>query len=217
MRDPYRLKITAIALALCTSACATRSLRSPEALRAAYADAIERDDPAAAYALLSPELQARISPEAFELRWTRQAEDREAAAADLEALPPAQALPLYRGKTLHSNGALLSWSYASGAYQIQAGLPGLADISTPAQALRSFIAAIRSADFTALEVLLSEDLRDRLSDEWQARADAIEERLADPGAIELSPDNQQALLRYDRGRAIALMQSPHGWQITSLQ
>ncbi|HGG56299.1 MAG TPA: hypothetical protein ENK31_00710 [Nannocystis exedens] len=217
MRDPHRFRIAALALALCTAACASRRLRSPEALRAAYADAINRDDPAAAYALLSPELQARISPEEFALRWARQAEDREAAAADLEALPPAQAQPLYRGQTLHSNGAELRWSYASGAYQIYAGLPGQADISTPAQALRSFIAAIRSADFTALEVLLSEDLRARLGDEWQARVDAIEERLAEPGAIELSPDNQQALLRYDRGRAVALVQSPHGWQITSFQ
>ncbi len=217
MRDPRRLKISAIIFTLCTSACASRSLRSPEALREAYADAITRDDPATAYALLSPELQARMGPKEFTQRWARQAEDREAAAADLEALPPAQALPLYRGTTLHPNGAELSWSYASGAFQINAGLPGFADISTPAQALRSFIAAIREADFTALEALISEDLRARLSDEWQARVDAIEERLEEPGAIELSPDSKQALLHYDQGRDIALTQRPQGWQITSLQ
>ncbi len=206
----------ACACALAT-ACASRTIRTPEALRAAYADALERDDPKAAYALLSPELQARTSLEEFTARWAAESADHEAAAADLEALTPERSAPLLRGTTVHSNGTVLAWSGSSGEYQVTAGLPGLADLSTPAQALRAFIAAIRSADLIALEPLLSEELRARLSDEWEARADAIEERLAVPGAIELSADKQQALLRYDRGRSIALVQSPGGWQITSLQ
>jgi hypothetical protein len=210
--------ILALATALTLApACASRTIRSPEALRAAYADALERDDPKAAYALLSPELQAKTSPEEFEARWLAEAADHEAAAADLEALSPERSAPLLRGTTVHSNGAILAWSGSSGEYQVTAGLPGTADISTPAQALRAFIAAIRSADLVALEAVLSEELRARISDEWEARADAIEERLAVPGSIELSADSQQALLRYDRGRSIALVQSPGGWQITSLQ
>ena len=206
--------MTVLALA---PACASRTIRSPEALRAAYADALKRDDPKAAYALLSPELQAKTSLEEFTARWSAEAADHEAAAADLEALSPERSAPLLRGTTVHSDGTILSWSGSSGEYQITAGLPGIANISTPAQALRAFIAAIRSADLVALEAVLSEELRARINDEWEARADAIEERLAVPGAIELSADSQQALLRYDRGRSIALIQSPSGWQITSLQ
>ena len=206
-----------ILLALLASACASRPLRSPEALREAYADALERDDPKAAYRHLSPELQATMSVDEFEQRWRAEAAGHEAAAAELEALPAERSAPLYRGTTVHSDGSILSWRHSGDGYQVTDGLPGLADTSTPAQALRAFIAAVRSADFAALEALVSEDLRARISDEWGARADAIEERLAEPGAIELSADRQQALLRYDRGRSIALAQGRLGWQITSLQ
>jgi len=212
-----RGRLILLALALSLSACASRSIRSPEALRTAYADALERDDPEAAYALLSPELQAQMSLDAFKQRWSEEAAEHEAAAADLEALPEDRSAPLYKGTTVHSDGTILSWRASDQTYQVTAGLPGLADISTPAQALRAFIAAIRAADMPALETILSDELRARFNEEWEARADAIEERLAEPGSIELSSDNQQALLRYDIGRSIALVQSSRGWQITSVQ
>ncbi|MEZ4381659.1 MAG: hypothetical protein R3A79_09935 [Nannocystaceae bacterium] len=218
--SPLRVTVLALALGLgaaLAGACASRGIRSPEALREAYADAIRRDDPDAAYALLAPEVQATLSPEQFRERWAAQAADRQAAAADLEALPPDLEAPLRRGTTVHQNGAVLEWTASGDDYVVASGLPGLPDISTPTQALRSFIAAIRTADLAALEGLLSEELRARMSDEWEARVDAIEARLEEPGSIELSADSQQALLRYDKGRAIALVQSPEGWKITSLQ
>lgn len=207
----------AIGLVATLPGCAGRGHRSPEALREAYAAALERDDPDAAYALLAPEVQARMSREQFTARWRDQAADREAAAADLAALPADLRAPLARGTTIHSNGAVLQWTVAGDDYLVVSGLPALADRATPAEAIRAFIAAVRGADLAALEAVLADELRARIADEWEARVSAIEARLEEPGAIELSPDSRQARLRYDKGRSIALEQHPDGWKITSFQ
>ena len=61
--------------------------RTPEALRDAWMTALEHDDPAAAWALMSPAAQAATDREAFDARWTSQRSTREAMAR--AAAPPA--------------------------------------------------------------------------------------------------------------------------------
>ena len=203
-------------LVLACGACRGGAARSPEALRDAYAVALRRDDPDAAYALLSPELQAATSRDAFRARWRAQAGERKAAVTALAKLSPAYQSPLVGGQTVHGEHVLV-WAEVAGNYQIVGGLPGLPDTSTPAQAIRAFLAAIRSADFHPLEALASDDLASRLRDDWQRRATAIEALLAQPGALEFSSDMQRAVLRYEPGRALTLEQTTAGWRLTALQ
>lgn len=214
---PFALAL-ACGLALAPG-CAQRGQRSPEALRDAYHQALKRDDPGAAYALLAPEVQARISREQFTARWHAERADLRAALADFEAMgTPADApAPVRGGTTVHPNGATLEWAEVGGRYLVVSGVPGLPDTSTPAQAIRAFIAALRAADLAAIEALLTDELRGRLAEDWEDRITAIEARLAEPGAVELSSDNKQALLRYEGGHALTLEQSDHGWKITSLR
>jgi len=204
-----------VGLALC-AACRPTGARSPEALRDAYAQALRRDDPDAAYALLSPELQAATSREAFRARWQAQPGERKAALAALAALPPAHRAPIAGGQTVHG-ARLLTWVEVAGTYQIVGGLPGLPDTSTPAQAIRAFLAAVRRADLHTLEALVSDDLANRLRDDWHRRAAAIEALLDQPGALEFSSDMQRAVLRYEPGRALTLEQTSTGWRLTALQ
>ncbi|MBK9757288.1 MAG: hypothetical protein IPO88_28080 [Nannocystis sp.] len=213
----HRLIPGLLALAFAVPGCRSAgSARSPEALRDAYAQALRRDDPDAAYALLSPELQAATPRAAFRARWQAQTAERTAAQAALAALPPAQRAAIAGGQTTH--GALvLTWAEVAGHYQIVAGLPGLPDSSTPAQAIRAFLAAVRGADLRDLEALVSDELAARLRDDWGRRAALIEALLDQPGAIEYSSDMQRAVLRYEPGRALTLEQSPAGWRLTALQ
>jgi len=206
-----------VALVLAVPACrAPRSARSPEALRDAYAQALRRDDADAAYALLSPELQAATPRAAFRARWQAQAVERAEAQTAIADLPPALRAPVAGGQTTHG-AHVLTWAEVAGHYQIVAGLPGLPDSSTPAQAIRSFLAAVRSADLRHLEALVSDELAARLRDDWGRRAALIEALLDQPGAIEYSSDMQRAVLRYEPGRALTLEQSPAGWRLTALQ
>ncbi|MDC0719313.1 hypothetical protein [Nannocystis bainbridge] len=190
--------------------------RSPEALREAYARALAADDPAAAYALLSPELRAATSKAAFAARWKAQAGERSAARAAIETLPPALEAPLRGGETVH-DGAALAWAFVGGRYQVVSGLPGLPDLSTPASAIRAFLAAVRRADLGALSALLADDLSSRLRDDWNRRADLLEQLLKQPGSIEYTPGMERAILRYEPGRALTLEQTPQGWRIVALQ
>jgi hypothetical protein len=185
-------------------------------LRDAYARALAADDPAAAYALLSPELRAATSQEAFTARWKTQAAERAAAKAALDTLPPALKAPVRGGETLHE-GAVLSWAQVGDGYQVVSGLPGLPDLSTPAGAIRAFVVAVRRADLGALSALLADDLSSRLRDDWNRRADLLEQLLKQPGSIEYTPGMERAILRYEPGRALTLEQTPQGWRIVALQ
>jgi hypothetical protein len=205
-----------IVVGLSCGACRASGARSPEALRDAYAQALRRDDPDAAYALLSSELQATTSRAAFRARWQAQAAERKAALTALTALPPAYRAPIASGQTVHGKH-VLTWAEVAGTYQIVGGLPGLPDTSTPAQAIRAFLAAVRRADLHTLEMLVSDDLASRLRDDWERRASAIEALLDQPGALEFSSDMQRAVLRYEPGRALTLEQTTVGWRLTALQ
>lgn len=208
----------ALACSLVWAGCKGRgTTRSPEKLRETYLQALERDDPDAVYELLTPQAQSQISKEAFRARWKAQQAEREATLEAAKARTEAQSRAIQAGTTVHANGAVLEWVQVDGRYRIVSGLPSVASTATPASALRAFIAAIRSADLTALESILASGLRERLRADWQARAAAIEKALEDPSAIELSADNARAELRYEQNRAVTLEQTPLGWRITALE
>lgn len=213
----HRSILSLLTLALVLQACrGSGGARSPEGLRDAYAQALKRDDPDAAYALLSPELQAHTPLGEFRARWRAQSGERAVARDELANLPPAQRAPIAGGQTIHGD-RVLTWVKVGGRYQIVTGLPGLPDISTPAQAIRAFLAAIRGADLRGLEAVVSDELAARVRDDWGRRAALIEARLEQPGAIEYSSDMQRAVLPYEPGRALTLEQSPSGWRLTAVQ
>ena len=205
------------ALALAALACVPRSARSPQKLRDAHVAALKADDPAAAYALLSPELRAATPKAEFEARWKADAAEREAAVKAAESLDPALATPLHGGTTTHAGGRVLRWTQVDDELQVVDGLPGRPDTSTPAQAVRAFVAAVRRAELAEVKGLLGEGLLEAVDEDWSERVDAIERALDEPGALDLSADLRRAELRYEAGRALTLEQTPQGWRITGLR
>jgi hypothetical protein len=208
-------RVGLLVAALWAVGCAGSGPRSAEAVRDAYVAALERDDPKAAYALLSPDLQAQTPYPQFAARWKSQASERAAllAAAKRDRTLPAS----YRGATVHDGGRVVEWAKVDGRYYVTAGLPGRPLTSTPAQTVRALITAVRTTDFTKLQALLGDDLAQSVAEDWKARTEAMEAALDRPGAIELSADLQRAELRYESNRVLTLEQSPDGWRITSLE
>ncbi len=211
-----RALVTCLAGLLCASGCASGP-KSPEALREAYVETLPRSDAAAAYAMLAPEVQAEVSFEDFEARWRADATERASLAEDARALEPARAVGLRGGTTVHEGGRMLTWAELDGAYYVLAGLPGTPQSATPAQTVRSLIAAVRESDLEEIRALLGDALAEALARDWQARVDAIEDALERPGSIELSADLRQAELRYETGKALTLEQTPEGWRITAVE
>ncbi len=209
-------RILAIAC-LAAVACATRGPRSPEQLRDAYADALEANDPAAAYALLDPSIHSTLPIEEFEQRWNENKKRHAESARAIRALPEELEPALAEGTTVHADGRILHWTRSDGRYYVTDGLPGSVQTTTPAQTVRALIAAVRTTDMSNIRQLLGEDLAARIGDDWTARAEAMEAALDRPGAIELTSDLRRAELRYEPSRILTLEQTPSGWRVIGLE
>ncbi len=198
-------------------ACGPRHTATPDDLRDAWAKALRDDDPEKAWALLSPGAQAQIGKEAFLERWTR---DREDHRAQLEAHekfdPAADEGVVLAGRTTHPGGAELRWVEVEGDYLVLAGLPTSAWTMTAESTIRAFISALRRASDGSLEGLVAPELRERVSDAWSERADAIEAALEVPGSLELSSEYDRAVLRYEGG-AVVLERTESGWRVFDLR
>lgn len=199
--------------------------KSPEDLRDAYRRALEKDDPKAVYALLSPQLQAEIDEEAFVERWNAHAAERAAALAALDGLEGEPATTA-TGTTAHANGAIVRWVEVDGQFMVVEGLPGLPDRSTPSATVRAFIAASRALDRSAVAALLGDELRDRTVEALAARAEALEAALRQPGAFDFEQGRTRAILRFGEPtltpgqtaeRKLVLERDDGGWRIIGVQ
>lgn len=206
-----RFALACICLAL--AGCASRASRGPEQLRTAYADALRNDDPDAAYELLSPEAQARISREAFRERWRSNAGERKRQLAAMKELDGELARPVMAGVTTHDGGRVLHWAEVDGRWLVVDGLPGTYDTSTPSSTIRAFVRALRAMDFSGVATLVDPELAAQLREDWTSRAERIERALAEPDRLDLSLDLSRAVLRYGQTEQITLEQTERGWRI----
>jgi hypothetical protein len=213
---PSRPALLALAV-LALVACKTRGPRSPEKLREAHGAALASDDPKQAYALLAPEVRAKVPYSVFAERWRANAAERESLASQAKSLDAALEPAVHEGTTVHAGGKVLRWTRVGDDYVVVDGLPGLAQTQTPAQTVRALIEAVRTTDLSRVRRLLGDELAKRLVEDWQARAEALEAALDRPGSIELSPDLLRAELRYEPNRVLSMEQTPRGWRIVSLE
>lgn len=207
----------AVLLSSLLSACAATGPRTPEALRQAQLAAMADDDPKAAWRLLAPEVRAATDYETFAARWRADVKERAATRAAAKALPAALAKPIRQGTSIHAGGVVLGWTAIDGHWLVISGLPGDRRATTPAEAIRGFVAASRTADLGGLQRYLAPELAEAIRRDFAARVESIDAALAKPGAIELSDDLRRAQLRYEPSRILTLEQTPQGWRITAFE
>lgn len=212
-----RVVLVALVCVLALPGCKRKSTRGPEGLRDAWVAALAANDPKAAYALLAPSVRARVPYDQFVARWKDDAKQRGDVVAAAKKLPADLRVVAKNATSVHDGGIVLRWTKVGDDWLVVDGLPGARGASTPAAAIRGFIAAMNAAQLQRAERYLAEELVDALREDWSTRVDAIEAALARPGAIELSKDLVHAQLRYEPQRAITLEQTPRGWRITSLE
>jgi hypothetical protein len=201
----------------CTLGCAAGAKRSPEGLRDAYAAALRSDNPDAAYDLLAPDVQARTDREEFRARWAKNQAQHAARLAAIQDLGDDRKAAVLTGTTTHKGGVVIHWTRTSEGFLVVDGLPGIPDTSTPAATARALIAVLRGITSAQLERVLATEMLERLGDDWNSRADAIEAALEEPGSISYSADNSRAVLRYGGGRAITFEQTTQGWRVAEMR
>ena len=127
--------------------------KTPEALRDAWLAALEHDDPAAAWALMSPAAQAATDREAFDARWASQRSTREAMAR--AAAPPATVVTTPTAVTVTARGHVLRWALVEGRLVVTEGLSPAVDRRTPHATLTAFAAALRQQDNASLAAVVA--------------------------------------------------------------
>jgi hypothetical protein len=217
MHRHQQFSLALLGAVLMTMGCAAGAKRSPEGLRDAYAAALRADDPDAAYALLSPDVQARTDIATFRERWKKNKSQHEAALEGISKIDDDRQTAVLTGTTTHEGGVLMHWTYTSLGFLVVDGLPGIPDTSTPAATARALVAVLRGVSDIQLERVLATEMLERLGEDWIARADAIEAALEQPGSISYSADNSRAVLQYGAGRAITFEQTSSGWRVSELR
>ena len=182
-----------------------------------YQQALERDDPQAAYALLSPVLQQGLPREQFVEQWREQQPERREQARQLAQLLDERG-PLRRRESLSSralltlpHGAQLVVVPTGGSFRVLD--PDLQSVRarTPEDALRLLLLAVEQRSYPALLRLLSTSERQNLEAELRERLERLRGALSRGLAPEVNGD--RARLLYDPRFFIELKREPDGWRV----
>ena len=193
----------------------TESAR-PEGTIAAYRSALERDDPEAAYRLLSPTLQQHLPYEKWVARWKETTFERDAQRKQLAADPK---LALQAAITLPQGTVLLMAPNPArtATTRWQVAEPDLATVhaETPEQALHLLMQAVEQRNYFAILRLLSASERKALEAELRERAERLRQSLARPKpGIEVRGDRVH--FQYDPRFFIDLVRERDGWRVLDL-
>jgi hypothetical protein len=196
-------------IALVIVGCAHGPHRSraldPEPTLAAWRDAIARNDPHAAYALLSSSLKTRMRESDFALQW-------KAAQADLsvqqEALHGPHPVHSAAGET--DDGRAWPLARDPAGWRVAVVRPLEAGGDTPEDAVRRLVAAVEAHDFDAVVALLAEPERALLESALAERVARLKASLR-KGAIEATGNS--ARLRYDPRYHLDLVRENGRWRI----
>jgi hypothetical protein len=163
MRPPF-LAVLLLAAA-CSGAPRAVAVTEPGETLAAWRQAIERDDPRAGYALLSPRVRKGLSFVEFERQWKESAAERKRQAGALAATPTG--VEAVAEVTL-ADGKKTRLSRDKAFWRLETPLVSASRASTPQEALRLFAAALEDRSFPAVMRLFTSTRRDGLDAELDA-------------------------------------------------
>jgi PAS domain-containing protein len=208
------LRPSALVLLLALAGCGAPGLPAPRSAVAAYLSALERDDPHAAWALLSDPVRARLREPAFRERWSASADERKAQAAALKAA-------LDRGGPLDEwasvvfpDGQRVPVAREAGAWRLTSTSLDQAHAATPAEALERLADAIAARRFDQVLSLLAEPLRGAVEHQLAERIERLRAALASGQPIEVVGD--RALLQYDPRFRVELRREGGEWRVLDL-
>ncbi len=146
---------TLVASFVLTACARPRRVEGPEAVLSEFRAALNRKDPQAAYALLSRDAQARITPAAFAAALRENPQEASALARELGALGEARVAAQVRA-TETGRVVELVRDPESGHFRIESPLADFYPQGTPREALLSFLRAVEHARWDVVLRLMPE-------------------------------------------------------------
>jgi hypothetical protein len=206
-------------LALLVLACGAASRggdRSPRDAVAAWNDAVKRNDPHTAYALLSGPLRRAISYEDFARRWQASARERSQQTTDLGAGLREEAGLGERARVTLADGKTADLVHEPSGWRLEAPLMAPVRASTPQDALRLLAAAIEARSYEGLLRILTQRRREALSLQVEAFERGLKSRLGEP--IEVSGD--RVFFEWSEGRLrfrVTLVREQGEWRVEDVK
>jgi hypothetical protein len=191
--------------ALLLTACAHRAAPDVRAPLRAWAEAARRDDPHAAWLLLSAAERKRVPEAQFRATWVASRAERDERAAALAAAPLEVAM-VADVKVGDRTTRLLrepdGWRLVAPKWTVLGA-------ATPEDALARFVRALETRDLDAVLSLLSEPLRNAVESELGDRLARLRGVLGKPIPV----DGTRARVQYDARYHVDLVQENGQWSV----
>jgi hypothetical protein len=190
--------------------------RSPHDAVQSWTQAVRRDDPQAAYALLSAPLRRALPYEEFVRRWKETPQERTQQSVDLGAGLREEAGLGERARITLSDGKTADLVREPSGWKLEAPLMAPVRASTPQDALRLLAAAIESRSYEALLRILTQRRREALSLQVEAFERGLKSRLSEP--IEVNGD--RVFFEWTEGRMrfrVTLIRENGEWRVEDVR
>jgi hypothetical protein len=172
----------------------------------AWRDAVARDDPHAAWALLSPEMQKQMPYPEFERRWKSSRAERERQATALGAESEATGAS---AEISMDDGKKTTLRRENGFWRFQTPLVASSRATTPQEALRLFATAIEDRNFFAVMRLLTGQRKDGIN----GFLDGFVGGLRNQASAEIVMTDNRAVIEWKDGAKtwrVTLIKQPDG-------
>lgn len=206
-RRTQTVRITRAAQVLWLVACASPS--RPESAVDAYRAALLRDDPAAAYSLLSKEVRATLTFPQFAAQWRELRAER---ADQAKQLGSVRAVELHARVSSASSGGVELRDEGGGWRVHQSDWVGDA-IHTPDGVMRALVRAVERRDYDAFVQLLSQKKRAKLDRAVKIRLDALRLALERPMEVE----GDRVVIQVDPEHRLWLVREGGTWRIDDFE
>jgi len=150
-----------VALASCGGA-QDGDVGSAQAALDRYVDAIDTDDPRAAYSLLTREQRKKLPYQRFAEQWRASATERKLQAAALRDAAKATPDLGARAIVTYKDGKVIAMAHESSAWRLERALMGRIVASSPRDAVHALSRSLAGADFAGFVRVLSKRKREAL-------------------------------------------------------
>jgi hypothetical protein len=196
-----------LVVCLALGACASPQKGGPQGTLHAYIAAIDRNQPAVAYALMDESIRRQMTLTEFVAKWrTIQPELREQAAQLKTTLSkPIKA----RAQITYQTGTRANLVYDEAGWQIDEGIAVSALAATPVDALKAFIRAVEQRSYEGVMKLLSKQVRENIDRDISERLTKLKAALNQ----EIEVTGNRAKLQYDPRYKIELSNEDGQWRV----
>ncbi len=206
-----KLSLPTVLALLSLTGCPSTTGTGPQDTLRRYADAIDADQPVAAYALLDEGLRRQMTQAEFVSRWRELRAELKVQAGLIRA---ALAKPIAaRAVLTYPTGPRAQLTLERGSdWKLEEGIAVAPGAATPIEAIRAFIRAVESRSYEAVMRTLAKSVRENIERDVQERISKLKAALNQ----EIEVTGNRARLQYDPKFRIELMNEDGQWRVLDL-